>query len=95
MVRVSENAPYHNLDLKSCSFFSSESEVLLLPNFYFEVIRVKKKRHYTFIEIKEIAHQNILSLEKLDFPKIVWVTESFALKKKPKSGDFNEDREVF
>ena len=58
---------------------------MLLPNFYFEVIRIKRKKRYTFIELKEIAHQNILSLKKLEFPKIVWLSETFATKKRKKA----------
>ena len=96
MIRVSRNSPYHNLDLESCSYFSEEKEVLLFPNFYFEVVRIKRKRRHTFIELKEIAHQNILSLKKLEFPKIVWVSETFDAKmsKKVKKSHKKEDLDL-
>ena len=96
MIRVSRNSPYHNLDLESCSYFSEEKEVLLFPNFYFEVVRIKRKRRHTFIELKEIAHQNILSLKKLEFPKIVWVSETFDAKmsKKVKKCHKKEDLDL-
>ena len=69
---------------------------MLFPNFYFEVIRIKRKRRYTFIELKEIANQNILSLKKLEFPKIMWVSETFDIKmsKRVKSSHKKEDLDL-
>ena len=85
MIRVSENNPYHNLDLESYSLYPGEREVLLLPHFYFEVMKTRKKGKYTFIELKEVAHQNILSLDKLELPRIAWVSETFSKKSKSKN----------
>mmetsp|Transcript_1837 Transcript_1837/g.1758 ORF Transcript_1837/g.1758 Transcript_1837/m.1758 type:complete len:89 (-) Transcript_1837:545-811(-) len=51
-IKVSENKPYHNIDLKNePSAHPNEKEVLLLPNFYFEVLKVQKEgeRHNIFI----------------------------------------------
>ena len=95
MIRVSQNKPYHNFSLEGISFSEHEKEVLLFPNFYFQVIKIYKrekekpeelkkynKRKFTYIEIKEIPNQNILNLNRYNLPKIVWLDPSFEIKSK-------------
>jgi hypothetical protein len=52
IIKISENRPYHNLEIPlDWSYFPSEKEVLLMPNFHFRVTNRELKEGYDYIYI--------------------------------------------
>jgi hypothetical protein len=73
VMTVAKNAPYHNIEINpGWSYFPREQEVLLFPNFYFEVTKIENKGPLTMIHVREISHSNILSFKRFNQKKLIW-----------------------
>ncbi|TNV83129.1 hypothetical protein FGO68_gene10046 [Halteria grandinella] len=78
-ITCSENKPITKYEvLPDWSFYPSEQEVLLMPNFCFVVEDIHiNKLGVTIVEVKEVPHQNILQPRKLHMTRVIWIDRNF------------------
>lgn len=70
---VGRNDPSHNIILpKGWSQYPCEEEILLFPNFYFEIVNIKEIDGFTFVQVQEVPYQNLLNLKKYSSLKFIW-----------------------
>ena len=70
---TSSNSTMHavELDPSACTTTQND-EVLILPSFSFQVVRVSTKAHCTKITLIQLPYQNSLKLTQIDTHSLIW-----------------------